>query len=339
MAACCTQGGKPRIAWNIHLVSFLCVVFRAFVRNNQNRLRHSFASRVCGACGSALPNRKHRVTLEPQGPRPIVLLFMSTNLFDAVFAAGRDSQTAVLCDQREVTYGELRAETIQVGEALKALGIEGGERVAVLLNDSPEFITNFVAIQSLGAIAVPINMALSAPDQHAILNDCSARTAIVEPFLCNTALTGARNTLRHVENLLVVCRGSHAKAPEVPGFQVLDMAHAPRQSLGANFPADGMSDTPAFILYTSGSTGEPKGAVHSQSDVFYTNQTFCKQVLDLRLGDRLFSSSRLPFAYGLGNSFSFPLLNGCTSVLCLEKPTPEVIGRTLSQFKPTIFFG
>ena len=97
-------------------------------------------------------------------------------------------------------------------------------------------------------------------------------------------------------------------------------------------------ETTAFILYTSGSTGEPKGAMHSQAHVFYTNDTFCREVLQLTPADRLFSSSRLPFAYGLGNSFSFPLLNGATSVLCRAKPTPEIINRTFSEARPTIFF-
>src|SRR5436190_1486737 len=106
-----------------------------------------------------------------------------SNLFHAIFAAGRDFQTAVLCDQRAVTYGELRAETVRAGRHLKALGVAEGERVAILLNDSPEFIAAFVAIQSLGAIAVPINMALGADEQRLILNDCSARTAIVEGIL------------------------------------------------------------------------------------------------------------------------------------------------------------
>jgi benzoate-CoA ligase len=78
--------------------------------------------------------------------------------------------------------------------------------------------------------------------------------------------------------------------------------------------------------------------MHSQADIFYTNSAFCREVLQLTADDRLFSSSRLPFAYGLGNAFSFPLLNGATSVLCREKPTAEVIGRTLCEARPTIFF-
>jgi benzoate-CoA ligase family protein len=259
-------------------------------------------------------------------------------LFQAIFAAGRDDQTAVRTVQRELSYSELRAETVRTAEILKAIGVSAGERVAILLNDSPEFITAFVAIQSLGSIAVPINMALSTHEQCAILNDCTATVVIVEAAFCHTLLTDARNKLRHIEKLLVVSRGEKSAIPAVPGIQSVALESAPRQALGPDFPVVPARDTPAFILYTSGSTGEPKGAVHTQSDVFHTNNTFCKQVLNLRPDDRLFSSSRLPFAYGLGNSFSFPLLNGCSSVLCLEKPTPDVINRTFAHFKPTIFF-
>jgi len=100
-----------------------------------------------------------------------------------------------------------------------------------------------------------------------------------------------------------------------------------------------MKDADAFILYTSGSTGEPKGAVHTQAHIFYTNKTYCREVLKLREGDRLFSSSRLPFAYGLGNALTFPLLNGLTAILCRERPSAEVVARVFRDYRPTIFFG
>jgi benzoate-CoA ligase family protein len=263
-------------------------------------------------------------------------------LFDAIFGQQRRQRTALIYQHRQITYGELKLETIQVALALQSLGVEKGQRVAILLHDSPEFVASFVAIQSLGAIAVPINMGLSVPEQRSILNDCAARTSIVETGICNTTLTDARDNLQHLAEVMIIDRGADALPSQIDGlnFTLYDQTHtlAENDFDLVDFPCRLDDETPGFILYTSGSTGEPKGAIHCQSDVFYTNETFCKQVLALGEDDRLFSSSRLPFAYGLGNSFSFPLLNGVTSVLCFEKPTPEVISRIFGDYRPTIFF-
>ena len=219
------------------------------------------------------------------------------NLFEAIFRHDASS-TAIAFEQRTMSYGALRTETLKMARVIRSLGVAPGDRVALLLHDSPEFITAFIAICSLGAIAVPINMWLRAEEQSSILENCGARLVFLEgePF-------------------------TEAQAASLP-----------------EFPEPGPND-PAFILYTSGSTGEPKGAVHRQSDIFYTNETFCREVLRLTPEDRLFSSSRLPFAYGLGNSFSFPLLNGATTILCREKPSPDIIARIFKQQRPTIFFG
>src|SRR5215510_13876650 len=264
------------------------------------------------------------------------------NLFTAIFSNKYSSHSApaIRCGHRVLTYGELRAETVRMAQAIVPLGLVPGDRVALLLHDSPEFIEAFVATCSLGAIAVPINTSLRADDQCSILHNSGAKLAFIEGDMCHELLTHAPEKLHSLENAVQIDRTFRTDPPSETGahFYMEERLRNPPvtiqsmeglltkifESAEPEFP-EPAHDDPAFILYTSGSTGEPKGAVHTQSDISYTNRTYCREVLRLTPEDRLFSSSRLPFAYGLGNSFSFPLLNGATTILCRPKPTPTII--------------
>lgn len=266
---------------------------------------------------------------------------IAMNLFNSICDHDPDS-TAIVFNKSELTYGALREATLKMAGAIDELGVRRGDRVALLLNDSPEFVEAFLAISGLGAIVVPINMALSIEDQCSILHNCGARVVVIESDHCNRLLTGAVEKLHAIEYLAVVARDGNdfeVRTDTLPQLEVVSLYQILANVTKLHSLSDSDPNAPAFLLYTSGSTGEPKGAVHTQAHAFYTNESFCREVLRVTPTDRLFSSSRLPFAYGLGNSFSFPLLNGATTILCNDKPTPPIIASILREQRPTIFFG
>src|SRR6185503_9372024 len=125
------------------------------------------------------------------------------NLFDAIFAHD-PSAPAIRFGHRQLTYGELRAETVRMAQAIVSLGAVRGDRVALLLHDSPEFIEAFIATCSLGAIAVPINMSLRADEQCSILHNCGAKFAFMESDTCNALLTHAPEKLRSLKNIVSI---------------------------------------------------------------------------------------------------------------------------------------
>src|SRR5215468_3509193 len=196
------------------------------------------------------------------------------NLFTAIFAH-EATLPAISHSRREITYGQLRSETLRMAQLLCKLGAKPGDRVALLLHDSPEFVELFIAAVSLGAIAVPINTALRLEEQHSIILNSRARFGFVERDLCSPLLTGAEEKLRSLEEVVLVERPESENNPiDNEGTARIHSLQALLENAAefddSSFP-DPRPDQAALILYTSGSTGEPKGAVHRQADIFYTN--------------------------------------------------------------------
>jgi benzoate-CoA ligase family protein len=229
-------------------------------------------------------------------------------------------RTAIQFQNVRITLNELRGEVDYWADQLVARGVAEGDRVALLLYDSAEFIACFLATVSIGAICVPMNTFLSADDVAFILSDSGARLAIVE---------GELETKLNQRGDCSILRVERSKPYSLHRGDKL------RRSAVANTTRE----TPAFLLYTSGSTGAPKGVLHRHGAIPYTVETYAATVLRLTNEDRIYSSSRMFFAYGLGNGLSFPLAAGATVILDAERPTPEHLAKLIAEQSPTVFFG
>jgi benzoate-CoA ligase family protein len=250
-------------------------------------------------------------------------------IVDRNLEAGCEDKVAIFYSDDEVSYGELARRINRFGRALREeLGVRQEDRVLLVLDDTPSFPTAFFAAMRIGAIPVPVNTLVGTDEYRFYVEDSRARIVVADGKFYDKV----RDALRGVEEPvgLVLTNGREE------GAHILeDLLEAGDDELS---PAVTHKDDAAFWLYSSGSTGNPKGVVHLHHDIDYTCETYARHVLEIEESDRTFSTTKLFHAYGFGNGISFPYWAGASSVLLPGKPTPEAVLETIKRFEPTLFF-
>ena len=247
-------------------------------------------------------------------------------LVDVHVAEGRGERPAILCGERTVTYNDLYKGVNRFGNVLTVLGVRMEERVAILMPDTPEFVFAFFGTMKMGAVAVPLNTMLMPHDYEYLLNDSRARVLLVHGSLLSS-ITPIQAELRYLEHIIVA---------DGEGDLRLDALMA-----GASpslEPADTSKDDAAFWLYSSGTTGFPKGAIHLHHDMIVEADHYGVGTLGLTEADVCFSVAKLFFAYGLGNGLYFALRVGGTNVLLPGRPVPDAVFEAIDRYKPTVFY-
>jgi benzoate-CoA ligase len=255
------------------------------------------------------------------------------DLIERNLAAGRGSKIAYIDDAGTYTYGELAERVNRCANAFTGLGLQPEERLLLCHLDTIDFPAAFLGAIKAGIVPIAANTLLTTHDYDYMLRDSRARALVVSaPLLpAFTPLFGKHSHLRHV---IVSGAAGEQGAGAHPSLTTL-MAAASSTFV----PAETTCDDACFWLYSSGSTGAPKGTLHLQSSLIETAELYAKPILGIREDDLVFSAAKLFFAYGLGNGLTFPLAVGATTVLMAERPTPAAVFARLRRHQPTIFYG
>ncbi len=242
--------------------------------------------------------------------------------------AGRGDKIAYIDDQGSYSFNELAGRANRAANALVGMGLAREQRIAMCVLDTIDFPSVFLGAIKAGIVPIAVNTLLTTKDYEYILGDSRARIAVVsEPLLpLFKPLLGKVASLERI-----VVAGS---ADAQDGLTALMSAAADIFET-----LDTCCDEPCFWLYSSGSTGMPKGTVHVHSSLIQTAELYAKPVLGIREDDVGLSAAKLFFAYGLGNGLTFPLSVGATTILMAERPTPQAVFKRLEAHQPTLFYG
>ncbi|MEH2538246.1 MULTISPECIES: benzoate-CoA ligase family protein [unclassified Bradyrhizobium] len=252
-----------------------------------------------------------------------------TWLLDRNVQEGRGAKLAFTDTVTELTYGELQRQTRRVANMLRRLGVRREERVAMIILDTVDFPAVFLGAMRAGVVPVPLNTLLTSEQYAYVLADSRARVLFVSEALYPT-VKDIVGRMPDLECVVVAGKNSF-------GHKLLSEELAKE---GDSFPTvETHAEEPAFWLYSSGSTGMPKGVRHLHSNLQATAETYAKQVLGIREDDVCLSAAKLFFAYGLGNALTFPMSVGASTVLNADRPTPARMFELLNKYNPTIFYG
>jgi benzoate-CoA ligase family protein len=276
--------------------------------------------------------RDHTVSID-RSSTPSTLRFASTfnvavPFVDRHLEAGRADKVIIkVADGGEVTFGQLAANVNRAGNALLGIGIAPGDRMLLMVKDCPEFYYLFWGAIKAGIVPVPINTLLRAPDYTFVLGDSKCTGCVYSPEFAAEV----------VPALEAAAPGpAHRLATEGDGPTLASCMAEASEELD---PAPATATDDCFWLYSSGTTGTPKGTVHAHRDMVVTSEHYGVRTLGVREDDISFSAAKLFFAYGLGNAMTVPLWVGGSAVLLPGRPTPQSTFDVIEGFKPTVYYG
>lgn len=253
----------------------------------------------------------------------------AVNMTEAILgpslARGQEQDTAIYFGEETVTFGALNQRTNQTGNALRALGVSQGDRVLLMIKDSPNFLYVHLGTMKIGAVAIALNLRLSGGDLKYTIEDSEASILVIDEMFL-PVYEEIASSLSHPVKVIVADK-------KMSGYDHLaDLIEGASDELEA---AATSPDDPAFWCYSSGTTGTPKGVVHHHRMILGVNHLF-GEMFGIGPGDRVYGSSKLFFAYSLGHVYLASLTRGASVILFPDWPDADAVAEVVEKYRPTV---
>lgn len=267
------------------------------------------------------------ISQQPSGLRFAENFNAAVHFIDRHACEGRGAKIAIQTCDTAITYADLAANVNRCAAGLVRLGLGRGDRMLMVVKDCPAFFYLFWGAIKAGVVPVPLNTLLRSSSYAYMIDDSGAAALVYSPEFAEEVLAGIAGAVRAPQTVLCTDGAE-------PSLATLLAVGDPEFEA-----APATADADCFWLYSSGSTGQPKAAVHRHRDMVVTSQRFGVETLGIREDDVFYSEAKLFFAYGLGNNLTFPLWVGATAVLNEYRPGPATSFPLIKQSRPTLYFG